>query len=108
MWQQESESPSAYALDDIFGEDPGENHDYDDIFGDESSFSFANTHGVFGSDVLPHGHIMSAKIPPAWSGRGSWFAFEENVYDWLDLTILDEEKRGPALKSRLEVCIRVC
>ena len=44
---------------------------------------------------------MSPKIPPSYDGRTSWFVFEELVYDWQDSCILDEEKRGPALKNRL-------
>ena len=31
----------------------------------------------------------------------SWFKFEELIDDWLDLTVLEAEKRGPALKNRL-------
>ena len=31
----------------------------------------------------------------------SWFKYEELIEDWLDLTVLEETKRGPALKNRL-------
>ena len=41
------------------------------------------------------------KIPPAFDGRSSWFAFEEAVDDWVDITTLSAEKQGPSLKNRL-------
>ena len=44
----------------------------------------------------------STKVPPAFSGTMSWFTYQESVEDWLDITELDEEKRGPALRNRLE------
>ena len=44
---------------------------------------------------------MTPKIPPGYDGRTSWMAFEEMVLDWEDITVLDREKRGPALKGRL-------
>ena len=44
---------------------------------------------------------MSSKVPPAYDGRGSWFAFEEPVNDWEDSCVLDRKLRGPALKNRL-------
>ena len=34
-------------------------------------------------------------------GTTSWFKYEELIDDWLDLTVLEAEKRGPALKNRL-------
>ena len=41
------------------------------------------------------------KIPPLFDGSTSWFKYEESIDDWLDLTVLEAEKRGPALKNRL-------
>ena len=41
------------------------------------------------------------KIPPAYDGRSSWFAYEESIDDWLDITILPPEKQGPSMKNRL-------
>ena len=46
--------------------------------------------------------IPTTKIPPGYDGTTSWFHFEEQVEDWTDVTELDGEKRGPALKNRLE------
>ena len=34
-------------------------------------------------------------------GSTSWFKYEELIDDWLDLTVLEAEKRGPALQNRL-------
>ena len=55
---------------------------------------------AFGAELAP-GQLMNHKVPPAFNGRGSWFAFEELVFDWLDISSLDEEKNGPALRNRL-------
>jgi len=45
---------------------------------------------------------VSTKVPPSFDGRSSWFAYEEGIDDWVDVTELDAEKRGPALRNRLE------
>jgi len=45
---------------------------------------------------------LTTKVPPAYNGRTSWFAYEEAIDDWLDITELEPAKRGPALKKRLE------
>ena len=42
------------------------------------------------------------QIPPAFDGCSSWFTYEEAIEDWCDLTELDPDKLGPALKQRLE------
>ena len=44
---------------------------------------------------------ITTKVPPMFDGRTSWFSYEEQVDDWIDLTTLDPEKHGPALKNRL-------
>ena len=41
------------------------------------------------------------KDSPLFDGSTSWFKDEELIDDWLDLTVLEAEKRGPALKNRL-------
>ena len=38
---------------------------------------------------------------PLFDGSASWFKYEELIEDWLDLTVLERTKRGPALKNRL-------
>ena len=45
---------------------------------------------------------MTTKVPPSYDGRSSWFAYEDAIDDWCDITELDAEKRGPALRNRLE------
>ena len=44
----------------------------------------------------------TTKIPPSFDGKTSRFAFEDAIDDWCDITELDEEKRVPALRNRLE------
>ena len=36
------------------------------------------------------------------TGKTSWFAFEDAIDDWCDITELESEKWGPALRNRLE------
>ena len=43
---------------------------------------------------------VTTKIPASYDGRSSWFAYEEAVDNWLDVTELEEEKWGPALRNR--------
>ena len=45
---------------------------------------------------------MTTKVAPAYDGRTSFFAFEDAIDDWCDSTELEPEKRGPALRNRLE------
>ena len=45
---------------------------------------------------------VTTKIPPSFDGKTSWFAYEDAIDDWCDITELDDEKRGPALRNRLE------
>ena len=58
---------------------------------------------AFGAaDEIPRLDTQSTpKIPPAYDGRSSWFAYEEAIDDWLDITTLPPEKWGPSLKNRL-------
>ena len=68
---------------------------------DDEYNSLISTGMTYGTSDLPHGASMSPKVPPSYDGRGSWFAFEELVADWVDSATLDKDKRGPALKNRL-------
>ena len=45
---------------------------------------------------------MTIKVAPAYDGRTSFFTFEDAIDDWCDITELEAEKRGPALRNRLE------
>ena len=48
------------------------------------------------SDIIPKLDNQSTpKIPPAFDGRSSWFAYEEAIDDWLDITTLDAARQGP-------------
>ena len=56
----------------------------------------------------PHGGQLmmttqvTTKVPPGFDGKTSWFAFEDAIDDWCDITELESEKWGPALRNRLE------
>ena len=55
-----------------------------------------------GAEDMTSSHAaMTTKIPPAYNGRSSWFAYEELIDEWVDLTTIADEKRGPNLKNRL-------
>ena len=41
----------------------------------------------------------TTKIPPAFDGTTSWFAYEKAIDEWCDVTDLAEDKRGPALET---------
>ena len=44
---------------------------------------------------------MTAKQPPSYDGRVSWFRYEELVDDWVTFTTIEASQRGPLLKSSL-------
>ena len=44
---------------------------------------------------------ITSKIPPLFDGSTSWFKCEELIEDWLDLTVREAGKLGPALKDKL-------
>ena len=58
--------------------------------------------------IQPHGGQLmmttqvTTKVPPGFDGKTSWFAFEDAIDDWCDITELESEKWGPALRNRLE------
>ena len=58
--------------------------------------------------MQPHGGPMmmttqvTTKVPPRFEGKTSWFVFEDACDDWCDITELEQEKWGPALRNRLE------
>ena len=45
---------------------------------------------------------MITKVILSYDGRSSWLAYEDAIDDWGDITILDDNKRGLALRNRLE------
>ena len=57
---------------------------------------------TYGNSPVSMIQQMTTKIPPMFNGTTSWFAYEEAIADWCDITELEPEKRGPALRNRLE------
>ena len=45
---------------------------------------------------------MTAKVPPAYDGLTSFFAYEEHVEEWLLITTIEAEKQAPLLGFRLK------
>jgi hypothetical protein len=45
---------------------------------------------------------MTTQVAPAYDGRTRFFAFEYATDDWCDITELEPEKGGRALRNRLE------
>ena len=45
---------------------------------------------------------MTAKVPPSFDGKSSWFSYEELIDEWCTLTEVKEEKRGPNLRNMLK------
>ena len=62
---------------------------------DEEGLAFAS------GDTAGPGLQSTPKIPPSFDGRSSWFAYEEALDDWVDITTLAQEKLGPSLNNRL-------
>ena len=46
----------------------------------------------------PRGLHFTPKVAPSFDGRISWFAFDEAIDDWLDITTLAPGKWEPSLK----------
>ena len=68
---------------------------------DEYVLACQNHESTFGArDMIP-GQPYSQKTAPSWDGRGSWFAYEELVQDWLDITTIDVDQRGPLLRASM-------
>ena len=84
-----------YAPNDVSTSEQAENEQ------DEEYTSMMMSSSAFGAGELPAGCQMTSKIPPAYGGHTTWFAFEELVLDWEDSCQLDKALRGPALKNRL-------
>ena len=83
-------------------------HGYDDGFdivdADDSRNKY-DSYAIRRAPQQPANHPtqqMTTKVAPAYDGRTSFFAFEDVIDDWCDITELEPEKRGPALRSRLE------
>ena len=57
---------------------------------------------TYGNSPVSMVQQVTTKIPPMFNGTTSWFAYEEAIEDWCDITEIEPEKRGPALRNRLE------
>ena len=55
---------------------------------------------TYGNSPVSMVQQMTTKIPPMFNGTTSWFAYGEAIEDWCDVTELEPEKRGPALRNR--------
>ena len=82
--------------------------DYEEDLGDFPAFSAENRLAEFmvgsyreeSTDQWTASSGITKKIP-LLDGSTSWFKYEELIDDWLDLTVLEAGKRGPALKNTL-------
>ena len=45
---------------------------------------------------------VTTKVLPSYDGKISWFFYEDAIDDWWDITELEDKKKGPALRNRLE------
>ena len=70
----------------------------------DSEDEYPTQHGdafIGTDDFASPNATMTTKIPPAYNGRSSWFAYEELIDEWVDLTVINPEKQGPNLRNRL-------
>ena len=80
---------------------------YEQEHGDEDEY-LHESYAVNRNRHLEELHRLSAfqqvttKVPPSYDGRSSWFAYEDAIDDWCDITELEGAKQGPALRNRLE------
>ena len=81
---------------------------YIDDYGEDYPHSWVASSTTMQNLPLATYQQVTTKVPPSYNGTTSWFQFEELVDDWVDITELDAEKRGPALRNRLEGDAAVC
>ena len=85
---------------DSYGEDE---YDRENEAGSWNQYdSYALRRGNMPNTQIHMTQQMTTKIPPPYDGRTSFFAYEDAIDDWCDVTELEPEKRGPALRNRLE------
>ena len=66
---------------------------------DSDALAYSASHEDHHQSINQQG--ATNKIAPAYGGNTSWFAYEELIDEWIDMTNMDKEKQGPALKQRL-------
>ena len=74
----------------------------DEDYGDGEAFAVQAGRHIQELQRLSAFQQVTTKVPPAYDGRSSWFAYEDAIDDWVDITELEPEKQGPALRNRLE------
>ena len=74
----------------------------DEEYGDGEAFAAQAGRHIQELQRLSAFQQVTTKVPPAYDGRSSWFAYEDAIDDWVDITELEPEKQGPALRNRLE------
>ena len=72
--------------------------EYDDEFPHEV---YAAKGRPRGQEVKPLLQVAGNKKGPSFDGSISWFTYEQQILDWIDVTELDEEKQGPELRNSL-------
>ena len=77
---------------DLYEDEP--NDDYE-------SYAMRQRMQPHGGQLMMTTHLTT-KVPPGFDGKTSWFAFEDAIDAWCDITELESEKWGPALRNRLE------
>ena len=80
----------------------GYNNDYDDFDMVEAEYESYAMRRAPHQNTVHMTQQMTTKVAPAYDGRTSFFAFEDAIDYWCDITELEAEKRGPALRNRLE------
>ena len=75
-------------------------YEYDDGYSYIGSSFLGRGHGK-GKGDKPLLQIAGNKKGPSFDGSQPWFAYEQSILDWCDVTELDETKRGPELKLQL-------
>ena len=73
----------------------------DEEYGDGEAFAAQAGRHIQELQRLSAFQQVTTKVPPAYDGRSSWFAYEDAIDDWMDITELEPEKQGPALRNRL-------
>ena len=63
--------------------------------------SLVGAYRVESTEQWTAGSGITTKIPPHFDGSTPWFKYEELIDDWLDLTVLEAEKRRLTLRNRL-------
>ena len=76
-----------------------------EVFGTTSEASVFEGHAFSTQDLMPFVNRnvqVSTKVPPSYDGKTSYFAYEDLIDEWCDVTNLEKDKWGPALRNRLE------